>query len=228
MSNKILMVEDNEKLAKTLCEGLKENGFAVEYTLRGDSGLGRIITENFDLVILDVLLPGIDGYKIVEKLRALNNNTPILMLTAMGTNENILNGFTKGVDDYLTKPFDFQILLARVKAILKRSSQTNELNSFGELKIDLGNNIVYREDVKIELTPREFTLFRYMLLNEGKTLSRLELMNNAWGSKSSDTNQIDVYIKYLRTKIDDPFEKKIIQTVRGLGYSISLDSVTGQ
>lgn len=222
------MVEDNEKLAKTLCEGLKENGFAVEYTLRGDSGLGRIITENFDLVILDVLLPGIDGYKIVEKLRALNNNTPILMLTAMGTNENILNGFTKGVDDYLTKPFDFQILLARVKAILKRSSQTNELNSFGELKIDLGNNIVYREDVKIELTPREFTLFRYMLLNEGKTLSRLELMNNAWGSKSSDTNQIDVYIKYLRTKIDDPFEKKIIQTVRGLGYSISLDSVTGQ
>ena len=223
MSNRILLVEDNEKLAATVSEGLEENGYNVKFVTRGDTGLGIIMAENFDLVILDVLLPGIDGFKVVEKMRALNNNTPVLMLTAMGTSEDILKGFSNGVDDYLTKPFDFEILLARIKAILKRMKFTGELNSYGPIKLDLGNNFVFRDDVKIELTPREFTLFRFMLQNEGKTLTRNELMNGAWGSKSTDTNQIDVYIKYLRTKIDSPFKTSIIQTVRGIGYAVNIE-----
>lgn len=219
---KILLVEDNIELAESIIEGLIDNKYAPTHSPRGDSALGLIISESYDLIIMDVMLPGIDGLKVVEKIRQINIQTPVLILTAMGTNTDTLKGFNAGADDYISKPFDFDILLARINSLLKRSSNITE-GKFGDLKIDLNYHTVSRGEVSIKLTPREFSLFSYLLMNEGKALTRDHLMKKAWKSNSSDTNQIDVYIKYLRNKIEKPLGSKYIKTVRGIGYYFTFE-----
>jgi two-component system copper resistance phosphate regulon response regulator CusR len=219
---KILLVEDEPKTAEYIKIGLKENGFEVDLAANGQTALRQVLSENYDLLITDIIMPGLDGRELVKEIRKNNQDIPVLMLTALGTTEEIVVGFETGADDYLVKPFEFKELLVRIKSLLKRSSriqQEDSVLSIADLTLNLDAKTVTRAEKKIDLTAKEFALLEYLLRNKGKTISRAELAKNVWKIDfDTGTNMVEVYVNYLRKKVDKDFTQKLIHTQFGMGY----------
>ena len=219
---KILIVEDEPKVAAFIQRGLEENGFSCEIAIDGLMGKRIFDAGNFDLIILDLNLPYLNGIELCQEIREINQKIPIIMLTALGTTEDKLKGFDSGADDYLVKPFEFKELLARIRALLKRVSITKSegnILQFLDLSVNLDTYEVYRSGRKISLTQKEFSLLLYLLRNKGKVVSRSEIAEHVWDINfDTGTNIIDVYVNFLRKKIDKDFPVKLIHTQTGFGY----------
>ncbi|MEO8653519.1 MAG: heavy metal response regulator transcription factor [Ramlibacter sp.] len=215
---KILVVEDEPKAAEYLRQGLAESGYTVEVALNGTDGLHAAANGDHDLVVLDVMLPGIDGFAVLSALRT-SKQTPVLMLTARGKTDDKLRGFDLGADDYLVKPFQFPELLARVRALLKRGQPVADSLRVGDLEIDPVRHRATREGQRIDLTAKEFALLTLLVQKAGEVLSRTQIASLVWDIHfDSDSNVVEVAIRRLRAKVDDPFTAKLIHTVRGVGY----------
>jgi len=216
----ILIVEDEKKVASFLQRGLAAEHYEVDVVHDGDVGLERALETDYDLVVLDVMLPGRDGLAVLRELRARRRVVPILLLTARGAVADKVSGLDLGADDYLTKPFAFEELLARVRALLRRGApSTPPTLSCADLVLDPATHNVTRADRKIELTAREYALLEFFLRNTGRVLSRAVIAQRVWGLHFDTlTNVIDVYVNYLRRKIDTDSEPKLLHTVRGTGY----------
>lgn len=222
-NKKILVVEDEKRLANILKAGFEEYGFIVDTAYDGYIGNTMIQQQNYDLVILDINLPLINGYELCKEIRKYNKTIPILMLTAMSAPENKLAGFEMGADDYIVKPFDFKELLARVKVFLRRSvateSEDDNIIKIDNLVINTGKKSVFRAGTQIELTSKEYSLLEYLAKNKGTVVSRGDIAKKIWDLNfDTGTNYIDVYINYLRRKIDKDYPNKLIHTRVGLGY----------
>ncbi|MES2785724.1 MAG: heavy metal response regulator transcription factor [Pseudomonadota bacterium] len=217
---KILVIEDEAKAAEYLRQGLSESGYAVEVAHNGTDGLHAAANGDHDLVVLDVMLPGIDGFAVLSALRT-SKQVPVLMLTARGKMDDKVRGFDLGADDYLIKPFQFPELLARVKALLKRGqpAAVNPVLRVEDLEIDPVRHRATRTGQRIDLSAKEFALLTLLMQKTGEVLSRTQIASLVWDIHfDSDTNVVEVAIRRLRAKIDDPFEQKLIHTVRGVGY----------
>jgi len=227
MNKKILLVEDDFSVVEFLKKGLDEANFEVSVALNGNSAISMASESSFDLIILDIMLPDKNGIEVCRILRSQGIKTPILFLTALGTSENIALGLNTGADDYLVKPFKFIELYARINALLRRTSYTDNLsdekikNTFiiSDLVIDDDAKTVMRGEQKISLTATEYRLLLVLMKNKGRVLSRIDILESAWDINfNMGTNVVDVYINYLRKKIDGDFENKLIHTVVGMGY----------
>ena len=221
---KLLLVEDEPNLLSILRKGFSENNNDVSVALDGKTALEMINNYNFDVVVLDIMLPDINGIEVCRRLRASKIFVPILLLTALGTSENIITGLNAGADDYLVKPFKFGELDARVNALNRRASQeTDKLDTItiSDLEINGRTKTVKREGNTIVLTAKEFKVLYYLAKNSGTIVSRGQILDNVWDINfDMNTNVVDVYITYLRRKIDKPYETKLIHTMKGLGYVI--------
>lgn len=219
---KILLIEDEPKTVQSLKQGLEENNYVVEVAYDGTMGHQLAIRNAYQLIISDIIIPGINGLELCRKLRAEGIQTPILMLTALSTTDDKIEGFDAGADDYLAKPFDFKEFLARVKALIKRSNQTMieaQVLKFADLELDLSSKIVSRSGQKINLTAKEFQLMEYFLRNQEKVISKAEIAENIWEVEDENSsNLIEVYVNYLRKKVDKGFSSKLIHTQFGMGY----------
>ena len=217
---RILIVEDEKKVAAFIKKGLEEETYAVDVAHDGEEGLFLASESQFDLIILDLMLPKLDGLEVLGKLREKKVTTAILLLTAKDSVEDKVTGLNKGADDYLTKPFAFSELLARVRSLLRRGSgDTKTLLQVGDLTLDLVSHKVKRNDVEMELTGKEYSLLEYFMRNEGKVLTRTMIAEHVWDYNfDTFTNVIDVYINHLRKKIDKDYPKKLLHTLRGVGY----------
>jgi two-component system, OmpR family, response regulator len=217
---RVLIVEDSPRIAGFLQKGLREEGYAVVTAADGDAGFQRATTEEFDAAIVDVMLPGRSGIELVRDLRSLGSVLPVLLLTARERVDDKVAGLDAGADDYLTKPFDFTELTARLRALLRRSSGVPApVLSAGPLELDPATREVRRDGEPVQLTPKEFALLEYLLRHPGKPLSRANLMEHVWGIRfDPGTNVVDVFINALRNKLDP--DREIIQTVRGVGYRV--------
>lgn len=222
----ILVVEDEERVAGLLKAGLEESGFQVMVAFDGMMALRLFKSNRFDLVLSDIVLPKINGFELCKEIRELNPGTPVLMLTALGTTDDKLEGFDAGADDYLVKPFDFRELCARINVLLKRSKEIApaqpEILRYEDLVIELRTLKVSRSGIDIKLSPKEYNLLVYMVENAGRVLSRAEIAAEVWNTHfDTGTNFIDVYINYLRKKIDKDFEPKLIHTRTGMGFILT-------
>ena len=222
MATKILLVEDEPKVSAFIRRGLEEEGYEVTVAYDGTFGQRLALSQAFDLLLLDVILPGPSGLDVLQVVRTHDPDLPVLMLTALGTTHDKLLGFDGGADDYLVKPFDFVELLARVRALTRRRSSAtpkSHLLSLADLTLDAAAKTVSRAGRAIKLTAREFNLLELLLRHQGRVLSRSEIAEHTW-EESADTgsNVIDVYVNYLRNKVDKGFDKKLIHTVVGMGY----------
>jgi two-component system copper resistance phosphate regulon response regulator CusR len=217
---RILIVEDEPKIAAFLHKGLTENGFVVDVADQGDDGLHLASTVAYDLAILDVMLPRLDGWSILRALRDAGKQLPVLFLTARDSVPDRVKGLELGADDYLVKPFAFSELLARVRTILRRGPARNlEMVRVADLELDVVRLRATRAGKRLELTPKEFALLSLLARRAGEVLSRTLIAEQVWDMNfDSDTNIVDVHIRNLRAKVDDPFEQKLIHTVRGAGY----------
>jgi heavy metal response regulator len=216
----ILVVEDDKKVAGFLKKGLQEEGYTVNVAYDGEEGLGLAMANQYDLITLDIMLPERDGIQILRELRARRNSAPILMLTARDSLEDKVQGLDEGADDYLTKPFAFAELLARIRAILRRGEAERPVKLVvADLTLDPVTREVRRSGKEIELTNKEYALLEYFLRNKGQVLTRSLISDHVWGYQfDTGTNIVSVYVNYLRNKIDSGFDKKLIHTVRGVGY----------
>ena len=216
---KILVIEDEAKIADLLKRGIENSGYAVEIAGTGAAALDLLHTVVYDLIILDLMLPDLDGFELLRKIRNRRTTAPVLILSARdGVNDRV-NGLEAGADDYLVKPFAFVELVARIRALLRRGSPTPERLQVGDLVLDCIRRRVTRAGQLIELAPKEFAILEYMMRNQGRPLSRTMIVEHVWDLDYDGlTNIVDVYIRHLRGKIDDRFPKKMIQTVRGVGY----------
>lgn len=222
---KILIVEDEKKVANFVKKGLQEEGYAVDLADNGEDGL-RLATGNpYDLIVLDIYLPRLDGLAVLRALRQEKVKTPVLLLTVRATIEDKVLGLNSGADDYLTKPFAFEELLARVRALLRRGTDTDSMVlHVADLALDPVRRVVTRGGGKIELTLKEFSLLEYFMRNVGRVVTRTMITDHVWNYNfDSETNVIDVYVNYLRRKIDAGREPKLIHTVRGVGYVMKAD-----
>jgi two-component system copper resistance phosphate regulon response regulator CusR len=219
---KILVVEDEKKTAAYLRKGLAENGFVVDVAERGDDGLHLALTGDYDLLVLDVLLPGRDGWSVLAELRRAGRSMPALFLTARDAVGDRVKGLELGADDYLVKPFAFSELLARVRSVLRRGpGRDPELLRIADLEIDPLRRRAVRAGRRLELTPKEFALLELLVRRRGEPLSRTVIAEQVWDMNfDCNTNVVDVHIRRLRSKVDDPFERKLIRTVRGVGYAL--------
>ncbi len=222
---RLLLVEDYRPLRESLTKGLRETGFAVDSTGDGEEGLWYARSNDYDVIILDLMLPGLDGLSILKKLRAEGRQSHVLILTAKDTVDDRITGLNLGADDYLVKPFAFQELLARVRALLRRSYRTkNPLLEVQDLRIDLTLQRVWRGGEEIGLTPREYALLEYLAMRAGQVVSRTDIWEHVYEFNSSaSSNVVDVYIGYLRKKIDRPDRSSLINTVRGRGYTLGAE-----
>jgi heavy metal response regulator len=221
---RLLLVEDEKNVAAFIKKGLEEEFYTVDVAEAGDAGYAMAEANPYDLVILDIMLPGMNGMDLCRRLRAKGIKAPVLMLTAMDSVDSKVEGLESGADDYLTKPFAFSELLARVKALLRRYSDSASELFLDDLKIDLFARRVFRSDQEIQLTPKEYSLLEYMLRNKGRVLSRTQIIENIWGYNfDPSTNVIDVHIRSLREKVDENFQRKLIHTVRGVGYVLKAE-----
>ncbi len=222
-TKKILIIEDDLRIAQNISKGLIEKGFETETAFDGTIGLKIALSNDFDIILLDLNLPGLNGYEVCAKVRLEKPNIPIIMLTALGETEDKIEGFEKGADDYIIKPFDFRELLARINVFLKRNTGTeNEsaiLIKVANLEVNLNQKTVKRDGQEIELTPKEFSILEFLLRNKNKIVSKNEISDNIWDQKNQQSlNLIEVYINFLRKKIDKDFEPKLIHTKSGMGY----------
>jgi two-component system, OmpR family, copper resistance phosphate regulon response regulator CusR len=219
---RILIVEDEPKVASFLKKGLDENNYETEIVYDGLSAERLAYQYKYDLFILDIIIPGISGLELCKKLKKLNANIPVLMLTALGTTDDKIIGFEAGANDYLVKPFEFRELLARVKVLLRRTDQQPEITNIltvSDLELDLEKKIAKRGNDYIELTAKEFSLLEFFMRNNGKVLSRIDIAEKVWDIKFDfGTNVVDVYVNFLRKKIDKGYDKKLIHTRVGFGY----------
>lgn len=222
LNNRILVVEDEPKVASFIKLGLGKNGFSCEIAYDGYIGKRMFDIGDFDLIILDVNIPYINGIELCKEIRRSNQKIPVIMLTAMGTTEDKLIGFDSGADDYLVKPFEFRELLARIRSLLKRISIAEtggNILKFLDLEVNLNTYEVTRNEKKIDLTQKEFALLVYLLRNKGRVVSRVDIAEKVWDINfDTGTNVIDVYVNFLRKKIDKDFPQKLIHTQTGVGY----------
>src|SRR5262245_47920263 len=216
---RILVVEDEKKVARFVQRGLEPEGYAVDVVHDGDTAVARVLDAGWDAIILDLALPGRDGLSVLRELRARRSSVPVLLLTARsGVNDKVA-GLDLGADDYLTKPFEFVELLARLRALLRRGGSAAPRLAVADLTLDPATREVTRAGRRIDLTAREYALLEFFLRNRGRVLSRAVIAQHVWGvSFETFTNVIDVYVNYLRRKIDADFEPKLLHTVRGVGY----------
>jgi DNA-binding response OmpR family regulator len=215
---KILVVEDEVKVARFLRRGLETEGYTVDTAPDGPLGEKKAKSEEFDLIILDVLLPRKSGFEVLKDLRTSGVTSPVLLLTARSATEDIVGGLDLGADDYLTKPFSFEVLLARVRSLLRRSTSRNDL-TVGDLVLDIVSHKAMRGDRAIELTAREYSLLEHFMRRAGTLVTRMELARDVWGYDfDPGTNIVDVYVNHLRKKIDSGFARKLLHTERGRGY----------
>ena len=223
---RILIVEDEEKVAKLIQQGLVEHEFEAEIAFDGNIGLRMALSGKFDAIILDVNLPGTNGFEVARKIREQRGSTPILMLTAMGSLDDKLEGFNSGADDYLLKPFEFRELLVRIQSLIKRMDRpvtSDQVLKMADLEVNVDTKIVKRAGKRIDLTAKEFALLEYLMNRRNRVVSRVEIAEKVWDLNfDTGTNVIDVYVNFLRNKIDKPFNPKLIQTVIGMGYSMRL------
>jgi two-component system, OmpR family, copper resistance phosphate regulon response regulator CusR len=217
---KLLIVEDDRKTVTYLRKGIAEAGFTVDVAFRGDDGLHMAKTGDYDLIVLDVMLPGRDGWSVIAELRNSGRQTPVLFLTAMDAVYDRVRGLELGADDYLIKPFAFSEFLARVRSILRRgTARQKEILQVADLEIDATRFAASRSGRKLDLTPKEFGLLALLARRTGDVLSRTVIAEQVWDMNfDSDSNVVDVHIRRLRAKVDDPFSVKLIHTVRGVGY----------
>ena len=222
---RILLVEDDRKVASFIQNGLAEEGYAVDLAADGEMGLAMGLDRLHDVIVLDVMLPGNPGFQVLRELRQAHVETPVLLLTARDTVEDKVRGLDAGADDYLTKPFAFAELLARVRALLRRrTTERAPLLQVEDLVLDPATRAVKRGGEAIPLTNREFSLLEYLMRNAGRVLTRTAIAEHVWDySFDSETNVIDVYVNYLRKKIDTGRDRKLIHTVRGVGYVLKAD-----
>jgi two-component system copper resistance phosphate regulon response regulator CusR len=221
----ILIVEDEPKTGEYLRQGLREAGFVVELATRGDDGLHLALEGRHDLVILDVMLPELDGWQVLKGLRSMGRQMPVLFLTARDQVEDRVRGLELGADDYLVKPFSFSELLARIRVILRRGRPVQELNvlQLADLELDLIRRRVLRAGKRIDLTAKEFGLLELLMRRQGEVLPRSLIASQVWDLNfDSDTNVIDVAVRRLRAKVDEGFEPRLIHTVRGMGYVMEI------
>lgn len=225
---KMLIVEDNSRVSALLKRGLESQGYQVYIAEEAEEGLILLDKIDFDLIITDIMLTGMDGITFCKKIRHSGKKIPIIMLTALGTIDEKIEGFDAGADDYLVKPFEIRELYARVKVLLHRKSDIVSTSdesaqiTYGELVMDKRTKVIYREGLAINLTPKEFNLLHFMMQNPERLLTRDEIADNVWGNNfDTGTNYIDVYIAYLRKKIDKGFDQKLIHTKVGMGFILS-------
>jgi len=220
---RILLVEDEKKVAEFVARGLRAERFAVDVAHDGDGGLEMALAFSYDLVILDLMLPGLSGTEVLKRLRRQKPQVPVLVLTARDSTADKVEHFEAGADDYLTKPFAFAELLMRVKALLRRgATDRSSVLRVADLEVDRLAQQVKRAGKRIELTSKEYSLLEYLVANTGRVLSRTMIIEHVWDESFEGlTNIVDVYVRHLRSKVDVPHPKKLIRTVRGVGYSIS-------
>ncbi|MBI1919861.1 MAG: response regulator transcription factor [Geobacter sp.] len=217
---KILVVEDEKKVASFIKRGLEEEKYEVDTAFDGEEGLSKALATEYEVIVLDVMLPKMDGVAVIKEMRARKNRTPVLMLTAKDSVDDIVAGLDSGSDDYLTKPFAFAELLARIRALMRRSEQERGAEiRFADLRLDPVSHKVWRDDKEIDLTSKEYALLEYFMRNPNQVLTRTMIAEHVWDyTFDSFTNIIDVYVNYLRKKVDRDSDKKLIHTVRGVGY----------
>lgn len=219
---RILLIEDEPKTLAFIRKGLEENGYSVDTAADGLEGLRLAMTAPYQLIISDVVLPGMNGVQLCRQIREMHNETPLLMLTALGGVGHVVEGLDSGADDYLVKPFEFQELLARIRTLTKRgvnSAQATQVLTLADLELNMQTRVVKRGGKEIQLTAREYSLLEFLLRNKERVMSRQEIVRHVWGLDfDTGTNMVEVYVNYLRRKIDRDFPEKLIHTQFGLGY----------
>ncbi|TMR92209.1 response regulator transcription factor [Nonomuraea basaltis] len=221
---RVLVVEDERRMAAALQRGLQAEGFAVDLAHDGEEGLHAARQGDYDVVVLDIMLPRLSGYNVCKQLRAEENWVPILMLSAKDGEYDMADGLDLGADDYLTKPFSYVVLVARLRALLRRDAgRRPAVLVAGDLSLDPARRRVERGDSSIELTPREFALLEYLMRRRDEVVSKSEILEHVWDTFDTDPNVVEVYVGYLRRKIDAPFGRNALQTVRGAGYRLAGD-----
>lgn len=221
---RILVVEDETLIARALREGLEAEGYAVDVAITGDDGLWHATETAYDAIILDLMLPGMNGFVVCRELRERGITTPVMMLTAKDGEFDQAEGLDTGADDYVTKPFSFVVLLARLRALIRRGpTERAAVLVAGDLILDPADRTCRRGDQMIELTPREFGLLHYLMHRVGEPVSKRDLIRHVWADEELEANVVQVYVGYLRRKIDDPFDRCAIETVRGHGYRLAAD-----
>jgi two-component system OmpR family response regulator len=219
---RLLVVEDDAKLARALQRGLQREGYAVDVAGTGDEGLEQATENDYDVVLLDVMLPGRDGFSVCRAMRRKERWAPVLMLTARDQVNDRIRGLDAGADDYLVKPFDYGELLARLRALIRRgTSERPAILEVGDLRVDPASRVVSRAGKEVELTVREFALLHFLARHAGEVVSREQLLEHVWDDAGDgSTNVVDVYVGYLRNKLERPFRRKMIRTVRGVGFML--------
>jgi heavy metal response regulator len=218
---RILLVEDDKGIARFIKQGLLENGYGVDVSFDGEGGLNSVVQGYYDLIILDILLPKIDGVEVLKRIRGLKIQTPVIFLTAKDSESDIVRGLNLGADDYLTKPFSFNELLARIHALLRRGKMAIPASKLqvANLILEVDGHRVFRDKIKIELTPKEYALLEFFMRHPGQIITRTMISEKVWDYHfDTSTNIIDVHVSHLRNKIDKDFEPKLLHTVKGVGY----------
>ncbi len=220
---RVLVIEDEPGIAQFVCQGLTEAGYAVDMALDGELGLSYALAAEYDLIVLDILLPRLGGLQLLEKLRSQSIKAPVLLLTALDAVEHRVRGLEAGADDYLVKPFAFSELLARIRALLRRPPlQVDTVLRVGELEMDTAKREVRRAGSLIELSQREFAVLEYLMRHPSQVLTRTQIAEHVWNFDFfNESNVVDVYVGYLRRKLDKGFNKSVIQTLRGMGYRLN-------
>ena len=223
---RLLVVEDEKKLNELITKKLKKEYYGVDSCFDGEEAVRYVEGTEYDAIILDIMLPKLDGFEVIKRIRAKKNKVPILLLTARDNIDDKVKGLDYGADDYLVKPFIFEELMARIRVLLRRNSgNADNVITIANLKVDLDAKTVFRDDLLIKLSGREYSILEYLIRNKGKILSRERIEDHIWNyDYEGGTNVIDVYIRYLRKKIDDSYTPKLIHTIRGLGYVLRVDN----
>ena len=220
----VLLVEDESKVANFISRGLQEEGYTVDAVEDGKKGLELVTSKEYDIVLLDLMIPEIDGLEVLKRMRRAEIETPVLIITAKSSKEDVIKGLDTGSDDYLTKPFSFEELLARIRALLRRSRKPVPLTlQYREITLDPYSRKLHLGENEIELTEKEFLIMEYMIKNSEKPLTRKEIAECAWQNQDDSSNIVDVYVNFLRKKIEQLTDKKIIHTLRGVGYILKED-----
>jgi DNA-binding response OmpR family regulator len=222
---RVLMVEDEVRLADTVRRGLTDAGFVVELVHNGEDAVWAATENSYDVIVLDIMLPRLNGYKVLEELRERGVWTPVLMLTAKDGEYDQTDAFDLGADDYLTKPFSFLVLVARLRALIRRGGPERPVVLVaGDLTLDPARRRVERAGQEVALTPREYGLLEFLMRHRGDTVSKMEILEGVWDPAfDGDPNVVEVYVRYLRLKLDAPFGRRSIETVRGMGYRLDID-----